>query len=99
VAISGNADYKRPSYVTLDAAVGADYGRWEFTIFGKNLTNNNKIIQRPDIQGSGVDSPGSPLALGAGYGFAYLNPNNFLPNTQGFTLRPLTVGANASFKF
>jgi len=91
--IEGNADYKRPSYVTLDAAVGVDYGKWEFTIFGKNLSNNNKIIQKPDIQGSGVDIPGqAPI-----YGFNYLG--NTLPNTQGFTLRPLTVGFNASYKF
>jgi iron complex outermembrane receptor protein len=50
--INGNPDYKRPSYITLDASAGIDIGRWEFTVFGKNLTNNNKIIQRPDIQGS-----------------------------------------------
>jgi iron complex outermembrane recepter protein len=92
--IAGNADYKRPSYITVDAAVGLDYGRWEFTIFGKNLTNNNKIIQEPDIQGSGVDIPGQAGPL---YGFNYRGVLE--PNTQGFTLRPLTVGANASLKF
>ncbi len=92
--IAGNADYKRPSYITLDAAVGLDYGRWEFTVFGKNLTNNNKIIQEPDIQGSGVDIPGQAGPL---YGFNYRGVVQ--PNTQGFTLRPLTIGMNASLKF
>jgi outer membrane receptor protein involved in Fe transport len=92
VALVGNADYKRPSYITMDAVMGFDWGRWEFTLFGKNLSNNNKIIQRPDIQGSGVDTPGSVT-----YGFTYLGQT--LPNTQGFTLRPLTVGFNASAKF
>ncbi len=82
-----NPDYKRPSYVTLDASLGLDYGRWSFELFGKNLTNNNKIIQRPDIQGSSVP----------GYGLNYLG--TFVPNTQGFTLRPLTVGFNAALKF
>jgi outer membrane receptor protein involved in Fe transport len=82
-----NPDYKRPSYVTLDASMGVDFGRWEITLFGRNLTNNNKIIQRPDIQGSA-----SPE-----YEFDYLGvPTR---NLQGFTLRPLTVGMNASLKF
>ncbi|HTZ70486.1 MAG TPA: TonB-dependent receptor [Acetobacteraceae bacterium] len=92
--IAGNADYRRPSYITLDAAIGLDYGRWEFTVFGKNLTNNNKIIQEPDIQGSGVDIPGQSGPL---YGFNYRGVLE--PNTQGFTLRPLTIGMNAALKF
>ena len=86
VPINTNPDYKRPSYVSLDAVTGIDVGRWEITVFGKNLTNNNKIIQRPDIQGST-----------AGYGFTYLGQG--LANTQGFTERPLTVGMNATMKF
>ncbi|HTZ69587.1 MAG TPA: hypothetical protein VMB71_02960, partial [Acetobacteraceae bacterium] len=69
-------------------------GRWEFTVFGKNLTNNNKIIQEPDIQGSGVDIPGQSGPL---YGFNYRGVLE--PNTQGFTLRPLTIGMNAALKF
>jgi outer membrane receptor protein involved in Fe transport len=85
--INSNPDYKRPSYITLDASAGIDVGRWEVTVFGRNLTNNNKIIQRPDIQGSA-----SPL-----YDFNYLGvPTR---NLQGFTLRPLTVGMNAALKF
>ncbi len=82
-----NPDYKRPSYITLDASAGIDFGRWEVTVFGRNLTNNNKIIQRPDIQGSA-----SPE-----YEFDYLGQPT--RNTQGFTLRPLTVGMNAALKF
>jgi outer membrane receptor protein involved in Fe transport len=94
--IAGGSDYERPSYFTLDAAVGLDYKSWEFTIFGKNLFDNKTIIQQPDIQGSGVDTPGGGAPL---YGFAYRNNPNLLPNTQGFTLRPLTVGVNAAYKF
>jgi outer membrane receptor protein involved in Fe transport len=85
--IDTNPDYKRPSYITLDASAGLDFGRWEITIFGKNLTNNNKIIQRPDIQGSA-----SPE-----YEFDYLGVAT--RNVQGFTLRPLTVGMNAALRF
>jgi iron complex outermembrane receptor protein len=83
----GNPDYKRPGYVTLDASAGLTFGRWDVTVFGRNLTNNNKIIQRPDIQGSA-----SPI-----YEFNYLGTPT--RNAQGFTLRPLTVGMNASLKF
>jgi iron complex outermembrane receptor protein len=85
--IDTNPDYKRPSTITLDASAGLDIGRWEVTLFGRNLTNNNKIIQRPDIQGSA-----SPI-----YEFDYLGTQT--RNTQGFTLRPLTVGMNAAYKF
>lgn len=94
VAIEGNSDYNRPSYATIDAVLGLDWRDWEFTLFGKNLTNNNKIIQRPSVQGSGVDIPGQAPV----YGFSYLG-SPLLPNTQGFTLRPLTVGVNATYKF
>jgi outer membrane receptor protein involved in Fe transport len=87
-AVDTNPDYKRPSYITLDASAGLEFGRWEVTLFGRNLTNNNKIIQRPDIQGSA-----SPL-----YGFTYEGTPG-VRNLQGFTLRPLTVGLNASLKF
>ena len=85
--IDTNPDYKRPSYITLDASTGIEFGRWEVTVFGRNLTNNNKIIQRPNIEGSA-----SPI-----YQFDYLG--NQTRNLQGFTLRPLTVGMNAAFKF
>jgi iron complex outermembrane receptor protein len=94
VATAPNPDYVRPSYFTLDATLGLDYGRWEFTVFGKNLTNDKTIIQRPDIQGSGVDLPGTGIPF---YHFDYLG--TALPNTQGFTLRPLTIGVNAAYKF
>ena len=75
------------SYVTFDASAGIDFGPWEVTLFGKNLTNNKQIIQRPDIQGSA-----SPL-----YDFVYLGQS--LRNYQGFTVRPLTVGMNVNYKF
>jgi outer membrane receptor protein involved in Fe transport len=87
VVIDTNPDYKRPSYITLDASAGIDFGRWEVTLFGRNLTNNNKIIQRPDIEGSA-----SPI-----YDFDYLGTEE--RNLQGFTLRPLTVGMNAALRF
>ena len=85
--ITSNPDYKRPSNITLDATAGIDVGAWEVTLFGRNLTNNNKIIQRPDIEGSA-----SPI-----YDFDYLG--NQTRNLQGFTLRPFTIGMNAAYRF
>jgi outer membrane receptor protein involved in Fe transport len=88
IAVDSNPDYKRPGYITLDASTGVEFGPWVVTLFGRNLTNNNKIIQRPDIQGSA-----SPI-----YGFTYEGTPG-VRNLQGFTLRPLTVGMNAALKF
>ncbi|HEY2629731.1 MAG TPA: TonB-dependent receptor, partial [Usitatibacter sp.] len=45
-----NPDYERSSYHTLDASVGADFDRWTVSLFGKNLTNDQTILQRPLVQ-------------------------------------------------
>jgi iron complex outermembrane receptor protein len=49
--VKDSADYNRPGYTTADMSVGATVGGWELAAFVKNLTNNDKVIQRPDIQG------------------------------------------------
>lgn len=43
-------DYLRPSYTVAGVTAGANYGRWEFSVFVKNLFNDQKIIQRPNLQ-------------------------------------------------
>jgi iron complex outermembrane receptor protein len=45
-----NADYDRPSYYVLNASAGAQYGDWEFSVFGKNLLNEQKILQTPNVE-------------------------------------------------
>jgi outer membrane receptor protein involved in Fe transport len=46
-----NPDYSRPSYTTVDASIGADFAKhWELSLYGKNLFNNQTIIQRPLVQ-------------------------------------------------
>ena len=45
-----NPDYKRDSYKIVDASVGADFGRWEVSLYAKNLLNDQTIIQRPFVQ-------------------------------------------------
>jgi len=49
--VKSSSDYIRPAYVTADASAGLSLDRWEFTLFVKNLTNNQRIIQQPSIQG------------------------------------------------
>jgi outer membrane receptor protein involved in Fe transport len=46
-----STDFIRPAYVSADASAGLTFDRWEVTVFVKNLANNQKIIQRPNIQG------------------------------------------------
>ncbi len=44
-------NYEQPAYTTADLSGGLTLGGWEFTAFVKNLTNNDKVIQRPNVQG------------------------------------------------
>lgn len=48
--VKTDPDYIRPSYVTADASVGVTLGDWDLSLFVKNLTNNDTIIQRPNVQ-------------------------------------------------
>ena len=45
-----NPDFNRPAYDTVDASVGLSWDRWEMSLFGKNLFDNDKVIQRPIVQ-------------------------------------------------
>jgi len=49
--VKDSSDYERPGYFTADASAGMTFDRFEISAFVKNLTNNDKVIQRPDIQG------------------------------------------------
>jgi len=63
--------YNEPSYGVVNGSLGVTTGPYEVSLYGKNLGNNQKIIQRPAI--------------------------NF--TSEGYTLRPLTVGLRGSMKF
>jgi hypothetical protein len=69
--VATNSNYLNPAYGVLNMAMGLDYGRWEISLYGKNITNNTTIIQRPEI------------------------------NTvfEGYTVRPVTVGLTARYRF
>lgn len=43
-------DYNRPSYSVGGLNVGAEYLDWEFSLFAKNLLNEQAIIQKPNLQ-------------------------------------------------
>jgi len=47
--VKTNSNYLNPSYGVLNLALGVDWGRWEFSLYGKNITDNRTIIQRPEI--------------------------------------------------
>ena len=49
--VRSSTDYKRPGYFSADGSLGLHLDRWEFSLFGKNLTNNRKILQQPSVQG------------------------------------------------
>ena len=55
-----NPDYTRPSYSTFDASAGASMGKWELSLYVKNLFNNDTIIQHPVVQS--VENEGYRIA-------------------------------------
>ena len=63
--------YSRPAYGDVDASVGLIWRHVQWQLYGKNLADNQKVIQHP----------------------------NLLSVSEGYTLRPLTVGLSASAKF
>ena len=57
-------DYQRPAYFTADASAGLNLDRWAISVFAKNLTNNQQVIQRPSIQGVDEEYRLRPRTLG-----------------------------------
>jgi len=49
-AVQSAPDYLRPGYDTWDASTGLDWNGFKFSLFGKNLGNMQKILQRPNVQ-------------------------------------------------
>jgi len=48
--LSSDPDYARPAYNTVNLSVGTIVGAWETTLFAKNLFNNQKVIQHPNVE-------------------------------------------------
>lgn len=49
--VRSDPDFMRPGYTTADASFGINLDKLELIAFVKNLTNNDKVIQQPNIQG------------------------------------------------
>jgi hypothetical protein len=43
---STNPSFYQPQYFVLDASVGAQFDKWRLSLFGKNVLNQDKVIQR-----------------------------------------------------
>ena len=48
--LRGDADYNRAAYFVADASAGANWDKWEVTLFAKNLNNNHTTLQHPNVQ-------------------------------------------------
>ena len=57
-------DYDRPGYNTVNLSVGANYETWQLTLFAKNLLNNQKVIQRPNVEFVNEGYRLRPLTIG-----------------------------------
>lgn len=49
--VRSDPDFVRPGYMTADASFGITFDKLELIAFAKNLGNNHKVIQQPNIQG------------------------------------------------
>lgn len=63
--VRDSSDHVRPGYFTASVAAGMSLAKWEFTAFVKNLSNNQQVIQRPDVQGVSTVYHLRPRTVGA----------------------------------
>lgn len=57
--------YSQPEYSVMNASIGASHGRYEVSIFAKNLLNNSQKIQVPVLQALAEAYTLRPLTAGA----------------------------------
>ena len=46
---SGDPGYQNPGYGVVNASLGVEAGSFHISLYGKNLANNQTIIQRPNV--------------------------------------------------
>ena len=61
---STDPDYINPSYGILNGSFGIDTGSLQISLYGKNLLNNQTIIQRPNIASIVEGYTPRPLTIG-----------------------------------
>ncbi len=64
-------DYNRPSYAVFGLTTGANYKDWEFSLFAKNVFNDQKVIQRPNLQTVNRGYTLTPRTIGASAEFHF----------------------------
>jgi iron complex outermembrane receptor protein len=47
-----NPDFARPAYANVDMSTGVNVDKYDFSVYVRNVANNQKIIQRPEVQGT-----------------------------------------------
>lgn len=60
-------DYSRPVYAILNASLGADFGRYEVSLYAKNLLDDQKIIQHVSIEELVSAYAPRPLTVGLNF--------------------------------
>ncbi len=60
-----NPNYKDRSYGVLNGTIGLEWDNWTASLFAKNLTNDHKIIQEPQINSVYGGYTVRPLTYGA----------------------------------
>jgi iron complex outermembrane recepter protein len=69
--LKSDPDYNRPTYSLLSMNAGFDYEAWEFALFAKNLLDDQKIIQRPNLQSVNRGYTLTPRTIGASASFKF----------------------------
>jgi len=64
-------DYDRPTYSLLGLNAGVDYAAWEFALFAKNVLNDQKIVQRPNLQSVNRGYTLTPRTIGLSAAFKF----------------------------
>ena len=47
-----NPDFSRPAYANVDASTGVSFEKFDLSLYVNNIANSQKIIQRPQVQGT-----------------------------------------------
>jgi outer membrane receptor protein involved in Fe transport len=65
-----NSDFDRPSYFTADLSAGYGTEQWTATLFVKNATNTQTIIQQPSVQGVNTAYYLRPRTIGLSFKYS-----------------------------
>jgi len=69
--IGTDPDYRRPAYNVLGANAGVDLRAWEFSLFAKNVLNDQKIIQKPNLQSVNRGYTLTPRTIGVSVAYKF----------------------------